>query len=175
MHAQSNTARVLADARASLERIIHALDRVLLHREQEAGRELGPRRARVEERRRRVREVLLAHQFVGLDGRVDLRRFRVVWRSSGVARRLDVIVSTRDDEWWSLFRDSRTPRAHVLAVDADRDAHDHVLRPLGDVAVAAHEVGPLQSFEAEVVVLEVSVIHNSSVDLVLVRPAAGFA
>ena len=32
---------------------------------------------------------------------------------------------------------------HVLAVDADRDAHDHVLGPLGDVAVAAHEVGSL--------------------------------
>ena len=72
-------------------------------------------------------------------------------------------------------RDSRTPRSRVLAVDADRDAHDHVLGPFRDVAVAAHQVGPLESFEAEVVVLEVSVIHNSTVDLVLVRPAGGFA
>ena len=31
---------------------------------------------------------------------------------------------------------------HVLAVDADRDAHDHVLGPFRDVAVAAHQVGP---------------------------------
>ena len=69
-------------------------------------------------------------------------------------------------------RDTRTPRSRVLAVDADRDAHDHVLRTLGDVAVAAHEVGPFQSFEPKIVVLEVAVIHNSSVDLVLVRPAA---
>ena len=60
-------------------------------------------------------------------------------------------------------------------MDADRDAHDHVLGPFRDVAVAAHQVGPLESFEAEVVVLEVSVIHNSTVDLVLVRPAGGFA
>ena len=99
----------------------------------------------------------------------------MLWAFVGVARRLSVIVSTRDDEWWSLFRDSRTPRPHVLAVDADRDAHDHVLGPFRDVAVAAHQIGPLQRLEAEVVVLEVSVIHNSSVDLVLVRPAGGFA
>ena len=72
-------------------------------------------------------------------------------------------------------RDSRTPRAHVLSMNTDRDAHDHVLGPFRDVAVAAHQVGPLESFEAEVVVLEVSVIHNSTVDLVLVRPAAGVA
>ena len=79
-------------------------------------------------------KVLLAHQLVGLDGRVD-----------------------------------------VLAVDADRDPHNHVLRPLGDLAVAAHQIATLEGLEAEVVVLEVSVIYNSSVDLVLVRPAAGVA
>ena len=69
-------------------------------------------------------------------------------------------------------RDSRTPRAHVLAVDADRDAHDHVLGPFRDVAVAAHEVGPLQRLEAEVVVFKVAVVDDGAVDLVLVRPAA---
>ena len=31
----------------------------------------------------------------------------------------------------------------VLSVNPDRDAHDHVLRPLRDLAVAAHEVGSL--------------------------------
>ena len=81
-----------------------------------------------------MREVLLAHQLVGLDGRVD-----------------------------------------VLAVDPDRDPHDHVLGPLRDLAVAAHQVASLEGLEAEVVVLEVSVIYNSSVDLVLIRPAAGVA
>ena len=69
-------------------------------------------------------------------------------------------------------RDSRTPRAHVLAVDADRDAHDHVLGPFRDVAVAAHQVGPLQSFEPKIVVFEVAVVDDRAVDLVLVRPAA---
>ena len=40
-------------------------------------------------------------------------------------------------------RDARTPRSRVRAVDADRDAHDHVLGPFRDVAVAAHQVGSL--------------------------------
>ena len=66
---------------APLERVVDALNTIFLHREQEAGRELGPRRARVEERRRRVREVLLRHELVGLDRGVDLRRFRVKMRS----------------------------------------------------------------------------------------------
>ena len=64
---------------------------------------------------------------------------------------------------------------YITPVNADRNPHNHVLRPLRDLAVAAHQVGPFQSFEAEVVVLEVSVIYNSAVDLVLVRPAAGVA
>ena len=64
---------------------------------------------------------------------------------------------------------------YITPVNADRDAHDHVLRPLRDLAVAAHQVASLEGLEAEVVVLEVSVIYNSSVDLVLVRPAAGVA
>ena len=78
-----------------------------------------------------MREVLLGHELVGLDRRVD-----------------------------------------VLPMNTNRDAHDHVLGPFRDVAVAAHEVGPLESFEAEVVVLEVAVVDDRAVDLVLVRPAA---
>ena len=70
--AQADAARVLRDARTSFQSIINALNTIFLHREQEAGRELGPRRARVEERRRRVREVLLGHQFISFDGGVDL-------------------------------------------------------------------------------------------------------
>ena len=64
---------------------------------------------------------------------------------------------------------------YITPVNADRDAHDHVLGPFRDLAVAAHQVASLEGLEAEVVVLEVSVIYNSSVDLVLVRPAAGVA
>ena len=37
----------------------------------------------------------------------------------------------------------------VVAVDAHRDAHDHVLRALSDTAVDAEEVGALERFEAE--------------------------
>ena len=69
-------------------------------------------------------------------------------------------------------RDARTPRARVLAVDPDRNPHNHVLGPFRDVAVAAHEVGPLQRLEAKIIVLEVAVVDDRAVDLVLVRPAA---
>ena len=34
---------------------------------------------------------------------LHLRRFRVLWAFVCVARRLSVIVSTRDDAWWSFF------------------------------------------------------------------------
>ena len=64
---------------------------------------------------------------------------------------------------------------YITPVDADRNSHNHVLGPLRDLAVAAHQITTFEGLEAEVVVLEVSVIHNSSVDLVLVRPAAGVA
>ena len=78
-----------------------------------------------------MREVLLGHELVGLDGGVD-----------------------------------------VLAVNADRNSHNHVLGPLRDLAVAAHQVATFEGLEAEVVVLEVAVVDDRPVDLVLVRPAA---
>ena len=81
-----------------------------------------------------MREVLLAHQFIRLDGRVD-----------------------------------------VTPVNPDRDPHNHVLRPLRDLAVAAHQITTFEGLEAEVVVLEVAVVDDRPVDLVLVRPAAGVA
>ena len=64
---------------------------------------------------------------------------------------------------------------YITPVDADRNSHNHVLGPFRDLAVAAHQITTFEGLEAEVVVLEVSVIYNSSVDLVLVRPAAGVA
>ena len=64
---------------------------------------------------------------------------------------------------------------YITPVNANGHAHDHVLGPFRDLAVAAHQITTFEGLEAEVVVLEVSVIYNSSVDLVLVRPAAGVA
>mmetsp|Transcript_29694 Transcript_29694/g.97086 ORF Transcript_29694/g.97086 Transcript_29694/m.97086 type:complete len:755 (-) Transcript_29694:490-2754(-) len=127
VHRQADAARVLGDGRAALERVVDALDGVLLHGQQEARRQLGARRAGVEERRRRVREHLLRHHLVGL------QRAR-----------------------------------EVVAVDAQRDAHDHVLRPLRDRTVEAHEVTPLERLEPEIVVLEVAVVDDGRVDRVLV-------
>ena len=64
---------------------------------------------------------------------------------------------------------------NITLVDAQRDAHQHLLRPLGDLAVHLLQVRLLEGLEAEVVVLEVAVVDDRTVDLVLVRPAAGFA
>ena len=61
---------------------------------------------------------------------------------------------------------------YILSMNTNGDPHDHVLRPLGDLAVAPHEVRSFQGLEAEVVVLEVAVVDDRPVDLVLVRPAA---
>ena len=131
MHGQADASRVLGDAGASLQSVVDALDAVLLHREEEARRELGSRGTSIEQGRRRVREVFLRHELVGLDRGINIR-----------------------------------------TVNTNGHAHDHVLRPLRDLAVAAHQVGSLQRLEAEVVVLEVAVVDDRAVDLVLVRPAA---
>ena len=55
-----------------MKRRVDAVDRVRLHREQEARRELRTRRSRVEKRRRRVRKPALRHEIVRLDHRVDV-------------------------------------------------------------------------------------------------------
>ena len=134
MHGEADASRIFRDAGTSLERVVDALDAVFLHREQKARRQLGSRCSRIEQSRRRVREVLLGHELVRLDRGI-----------------------------------------YITPVDADRNSHNHVLRPLRDLAVAPHEVRSLEGLEAEVVVLEVAVVDDRPVDLVLVRPAAGVA
>ena len=108
MDRQSDAAGALGDDGALLERVVDPLDAVVLHRQQEAARELGARRARVEQRRRRVREHALRHEVVRLDR-----------------------------------------GGQVALVDADRDAHEHVLRSLDDLAVDAEQVGPLEGLLRE--------------------------
>lgn len=54
---QPDAARGLGDVGALLQGVVDALDRVVLHGDEEAGGELGPGRPRVEQRRRGVREV----------------------------------------------------------------------------------------------------------------------
>ena len=72
VHGQPDAAGALRDQRAVLQRVVDAVDGVVLHREQEAGAELGLGRAGVEEGGRGVGEPPLAHQVVGLDGGVNV-------------------------------------------------------------------------------------------------------
>jgi hypothetical protein len=45
-------------------------------------------------------------------------------------------------------------------VDAKGDTHDHVLGSLDDFLIARQQIGALQRFEAEVVIVVVAVINN---------------
>ena len=66
--AETDAAGGLADHGARLERVVDALDAVVLHRDEEARRHLVVRRAGVEERRRGMGEVALGHEVVCLNG-----------------------------------------------------------------------------------------------------------
>eukprot|EP00754_Rhynchopus_humris_P024464 Rhum_TRINITY_DN14894_c1_g1::Rhum_TRINITY_DN14894_c1_g1_i1::g.125998::m.125998 len=72
VHVQPDAAGRLRDVRAGRQRVEDALDRVGLHRHQEARRHLRRGRARVEQRGAGVREVALAEVLVRLDDGVDV-------------------------------------------------------------------------------------------------------
>ena len=55
-------------------------------------------------------------------------------------------------------------RVDVALVDAEGDAHQHLLRPLRDLAVHLLQVRLLERLEAEVVVLEVAVVDDRAVE-----------
>ena len=125
MDVEPDAAGGFGDERGLLEGVVDALDGVVAHRQEEAGGELRPRRGRVEHGRGGVREELLRHHVVRLDGVVD-----------------------------------------VLAVDANGDAHEHVLRPLHHLPVDLEQVAPLERLEAEVLVGEVAVVDDGGVEAV---------
>ena len=54
----------------------------------------------------------------------------------------------------------------IFTVDPNSYPHDHVLRSLGDLAIKTEQVGALQSLEAEVLVVEVSVVDDGGVQLI---------
>lgn len=58
---------------------------------------------------------------------------------------------------------------HILLVDANSDAHEQVLRTLDHLAVDAQQVRAFQSLETEVIVIEITVVHDLSVELLGVR------
>ena len=62
----ADTTRPLGDVCTLLERLVDTVDGIILHRHQEAGRHLRAFCTGVEQRGRRMRKVLLAHQVVRL-------------------------------------------------------------------------------------------------------------
>mmetsp|Transcript_42581 Transcript_42581/g.101499 ORF Transcript_42581/g.101499 Transcript_42581/m.101499 type:complete len:246 (-) Transcript_42581:617-1354(-) len=64
----TDASRRFGDLGTLLQCVVDALDAVVLHLQQEARRHLGPGSAGVEERGRRVREEILRHHVVGLQG-----------------------------------------------------------------------------------------------------------
>ena len=72
VHREPDAASILGDLRALLERVVNALDGVVLHGEKEARRELRLRRACVEERRRRMGVELLRHELIHLQGGIEV-------------------------------------------------------------------------------------------------------
>lgn len=54
----------------------------------------------------------------------------------------------------------------ILAMDSHGNSHQQMLRTLRNLPINAEEVRPLQSLEAEEVVVEVTVVHNGRVELV---------
>ena len=53
----------------------------------------------------------------------------------------------------------------VILVDADGDAHQHLLRAFGHFAVELEQVGALERLESEVVVAEIAVVDDGGVQL----------
>ena len=52
----------------------------------------------------------------------------------------------------------------VVQVNAEGDAHQHVLRSLDDGTVHLDQVGALESLEAEEVVVEVAIVHDRGIE-----------
>ena len=49
---------------------------------------------------------------------------------------------------------------NIFLVNAHRNAHEHVLRALDQLAIDAQQVGPLQSLESEVVVVKITIVDD---------------
>ncbi len=136
MHIQSDAAGGFRYERALLQRVVDAVDGVFLHRQQETRAQLRTHRARVEQRRRGVREPSLGHEIVRL------------------AR------GNRE----SRERANLDHRRQIAFVNADRDSHEHVLRSFHDLAVDLQEIRSFQCLESEVRVAEIAVVHNRRVE-----------
>ena len=72
VNAETDASRGLADQGAPLQSVVDAFDAVILHLEEEAAGHLGIVGAGVEEGGGGVGEPLLAHELVGVQGRVDV-------------------------------------------------------------------------------------------------------
>ena len=55
----------------------------------------------------------------------------------------------------------------VVAVNADSDAHEHVLRPFSDLAIETKEIRAFEGLEAEELVVEIALVDDALVGVVL--------
>ncbi|RUS29012.1 hypothetical protein BC938DRAFT_481173, partial [Jimgerdemannia flammicorona] len=58
-------------------------------------------------------------------------------------------------------------------MNTDRNAHEHVLRTLSDLAVNTEEIRAFKSFEAEIVVVKITVVDYGRIELFGVRQFIG--
>ena len=135
---QSHPARVFGDDGAFFERVEDALDAVALHAHEVARAELGSRRAGIEQRGGRVREIFQRHEIVRAAN--ALEHHRVLGGVLG-----GVLVGG-----WGVY--------------PQRYTHPHMLRAFDDCAArSAHEVGAFERFEPEVVDVVVARIVDHGV------------
>ena len=52
----------------------------------------------------------------------------------------------------------------VVAVNADSDAHEHVLRPFSDLAIETKEIRAFEGLEAEVLIMEFAFVDDGRVE-----------
>lgn len=72
VNVETNTASHLGNHGAGLEGVVDTLNRVVLHVDQEARRQLGLRRTSVEESGRGMGEVFAGHEVVGIDDTLNV-------------------------------------------------------------------------------------------------------
>ena len=54
-------------------------------------------------------------------------------------------------------------RRNVIFVDADGDAHQHLLRPFDDFAIHFEEIRALKRLKAEIIIAKIAVIDDRRV------------
>ena len=123
----ANATGIFGNDGTVLERIVNAINGILLHAHEKARAHLRIGSAGIEERRRGVREVAHGKEVVRLNDTLN-----------------------------------------VVSVNADADAHEHVLRTFGNVSIQLEEITLFERFESKIVEFKVTIVNDGSIQLVLV-------